>query len=231
MKPLLDELDSKRAQLDTAKSQLASILGENPCSRASSHLHKLSLDVEHKLGNLVSTLDQLDARIDYLKLLGNIAGELDRIGHEIRMLSSASERRFRRRPNDEVGSTRTDGGGGGEFSSSLQVTVDEHKTVLDSLKAFEHECDGIRDEIQRASQRAASCQVVPVYMNDKLGGVSEMIRHALSRELDRRSTLLELKQLDDQRLMKRKSLNRNMEILHTILTSNLKNGLMSFNIV
>lgn len=186
---------------------------ENPC-RASSQLHQFSLDVDHKFSTLASTLVQLETRIGYLKLIGNISSQLDRIGNEIRSLSSLSERRFMASCEDE-----DDG------CWSLQSAVDEHKQVLDKIKSFEMEVDGLREETQRASTNHTSGgQAVPGFMGEKIKSVGEMIRQTLSHELDRRSSLLELKQLEDHRLMKIKSLNRNLEILHTILTNNLKNG-------
>lgn len=164
----------------------------------------------HKFHTLESTLGQLEARIGYLKLIGNISIQLDRIGNEIRSLTSLSERRF-------MASCEDDDDG----CWSLQSAVDEHKQVLDKMKSFEQEVDGLREETQRA---ASGGQAVPGFMGEKITSVAEMIRQTLSHELDRRSTLLEIKQLEDHRLMKIKSLNRNLEILHTILTNNLKNG-------
>lgn len=188
-------------------------------------LHKFARDVNHKLATFAATLGQLEARIDYLKLVGNIATQLDCIGNEIRMVSSLSDRRFM--TNDDEEDDTSEG-------RSLQTAVDEHKSVLDKLKSFEQEVDGLREETQRASSgssggggAAAAGQAVPVYLSEKLVQVAEAVRHALSRELDRRSSLLEAKQVEDQRLMRIKSLNRNLEILHTILTSNLKNGQIS----
>lgn len=64
-----------------------------------------------------------------------MSAELERIANEIRMLSSLSERRFMCE----------------EDECSLQMAVDEHKCVLDKIKAFEMQVETLRDETDRAS--------------------------------------------------------------------------------
>lgn len=143
--------------------------------------------------------------------MAKISHDLDRVTNEIRNLSILSERRFI--PEDA------------EAECPLQIAVDEHKNIMENIKSFQLEVDEMRHELERASNQ--DYLLMPVYINEKLNNVSEIIRQSLNQELDRRSSLLEIKQIQDQKKMKLNSLNRNLEVLHTILTNSLKNGCTS----
>lgn len=220
-KPLLDETEQRGEELKAIKSKLEFILSENrsssSSSKRSSQVRKVYSEVENRLHDLSGRINAIENRVDYVKLVGKLSHEFDRIANEIHALSALSERRFICEVDDEC-------------CSSVQAAVEEHKSgVLDKIKALEMESERLREETQRATAAAvSSCgsdqQVMPVYMDEKMSNVAEMIRQTLSQELDRRSSLLEIKQLDDQRQMKFKSLARNLDVLQTILTSNLKNG-------
>ena len=213
----MDETEQRGEELKAIKSKLEFLLSENRSSKRSSQVRKVYSEVENRLHDLSGRINAIENRVDYVKLVGKLSYEFDRIANEIHALSALSERRFICEVDDEC-------------CSSVQAAVEEHKSgVLDKIKALEMESERLREETQRATAAAvSSCgsdqQVMPVYMDEKMANVAEMIRQTLSQELDRRSSLLEIKQLDDQRQMKFKSLARNLDVLQTILTSNLKNG-------
>ena len=58
---------------------------------------------------------------------------------------------------------------------------------------------------------------MPTIIYEKINSVQETIRHSISEELERRSSLLEIKQFQDQKHSKLDALSQNLELIENII--------------
>ncbi|CAF0715881.1 unnamed protein product [Brachionus calyciflorus] len=145
-------------------------------------------------------LEQIEIRSDYLHGILLISQKLDIISNKIRNLSCSSTRRFMAEEDD----------------SSLHTAVEEQKSVLDQMRIYEQEVDQLKLE---AKKLANNDQLqMPTVIYEKLNCVQETIRHNISEELERRSSLLEIQQINGQKQNKLDLINQNIESLENIMT-------------
>lgn len=157
--------------------------------------------MKFKFDKLLDELDKIENRASYLDVILKISSKIDNISNKIRNLSTLSARRFMAEEDD----------------SSLHEAVEEQKSILDQMKLFEKEIDQLKHEANSLS--TVEYLQMPTVVYEKLNCVQESIRHSISEELERRSSLLEIRQVQDQRQSKLEVLAQNLDFIEQILSN------------
>lgn len=144
-------------------------------------------------------LENIESRSRYLKSILIISQKLDIISGKIRSLSCQSTRRFMAEEDD----------------SSLHSAVEEQKSVLDQMRIYEQEVDELKFDAK--SLGTDDHLQMPTVIYERLNCVQETIRHNISEELERRSSLLEIRQLNDLKENKIQIIDQNIKILEKII--------------
>lgn len=192
---MLQDLSPNRKLLNALLYEVNS-LSKNLNETTSSFVDNLRSKFEQLVDN---NLKNIEFRSNYLKAILSIAQKLDIISGKISNLSCSSARRFMAEEDD----------------SSLHSAVEEQKSILDQMRMYEQEVDELKLEAKSLANDGHL--QMPTIVYEKLNCIQETIRHNISEELDRRSSLLEIKQLNDFKENKIQQMDQNLKNLETII--------------
>lgn len=192
---MLQELSPNRKLLNSLVFEVNS-LGKDLNETTTSFVDNLRSKFEQLVNN---NLKNIEYRSTYLEAILSIAQKLDMISGKISNLSCSSARRFMAEEDD----------------SSLHSAVEEQKSVLDQMRMYEQEVDELK--LEAKSLATDGHLQMPTIVYERLNCIQETIRHNISEELDRRSSLLEIKQLNDLKENKIQQMDQNLKILEKII--------------
>ena len=135
----------------------------------------------------------------------SLAVRSDLLANRIRNLSTLSARRFMAEEDDR----------------SLQSAINDQKSVVDEMKQIQSEINNITEEALTSSENDLS--QLPQSIHEKITNTQEAIKQSLNEELERRSSLLDIKRSTELRQNKIDSLNHNLELIQKIFDKKIPN--------
>lgn len=159
-------------------------------------------DLSKRFNCFLDMYDSLQKRIKYLEKIIKISNKTDLLASKVRNLSAISSRRFMNEEDD----------------SSLHTAVNEQKSIIDQMRQFEVEVEELKKEATNCGEEAEQVQL-PAFVEEKLYCVDETVKQSLSEEIERRDSLLEIKNCSDQKQVKIDALSQNLEIINNILSN------------
>ena len=154
------------------------------------------IDIHQRFNNVLSNLENIEKRNNFLDKLIKVAAKADAIANTIRDLSTQSARRFMAE----------------EDETTLHTALSDHKAILDQLQFFDTEMNQLKAEVSEFKVES-----LPIVVADKLSSVHETLRQILSEETERHASLLEIKQATDQKQVKFNLLTQNLDTIKKIL--------------
>ena len=104
-----------------------------------------------------------------------------------------------------------------EDDNSIQTAIQEHHTVIDQMRLFEEQINSLKQEACKISDN--NLLHLPVCIYEKIVSTQDAIKQNLSEELERQSSLMEIKQLTETKLNKMDNLSQSVELIKTILNT------------
>ena len=135
----------------------------------------------------------------------SLAVRSDLLANRIRNLSTLSARRFMAEEDDR----------------SLQSAINDQRSVVDEMKQIQSEINNITEEALTSSENDLS--QLPQSIHEKITNTQETIKQSLNEELERRSSLLDIKRSTELRQNKIDSLNHNLELIQKIFDKKIPN--------
>jgi hypothetical protein len=191
---LLGDLDLRREKLKTCLAQCEYLSNQNGLPNVNSKSQVI--DIHQRFNNVLSNLERIERRNNFLDKLIKISAQADEISNKIRDLSTQSARRFMAE----------------EDESSLNMALNEHKLLLDQLYFYEAEMNQLNVEVDEFKN-----ETLPIVVADKLTSVHENLRQIITEETERHSSLLEIKQATDQKQIKFNLLKQHLDTIKKIL--------------
>lgn len=149
--------------------------------------------------NILNQVEKIEQRTVYLETVISLVVKSDVLANKIRNLSAISARRFMTEEDDRT----------------LQSAINDQKSVIDEIKFIDSEIETIKQDALDCSKNDFSS--MPLVMHEKINNTQETIKQSLNEELERRSSLLEIKKSSELRQNKIDSLYRNLDLIQKIL--------------
>jgi hypothetical protein len=160
---------------------------------------QIEIDIlKSRFTQLCHSLEQIEKRNSYLETVVNLASKSDILANKIRNLSAASARRFMAEEDDR----------------SLQSAINDQKSVIDEIKLFETEIEDIKNGALSCSDGDLSR--LPSLFHEKITNTQEAVKQCLAEELERRSSLLEIKKSTELKQNKLDALYRHLEFIQKL---------------
>ena len=198
----MGDYELKKEQLKTCLAQCEYLISQQALMNDSKYQVN---DIHRRFDNITMNVDKVRDRNSYLERIIKISSKVDDIASKIRNLSTQSARRFMAEEDD----------------ASLQTAVNDQKTILDQMKQLESQMETHKLEAKEINAQSLARQStrIPLYIEEKINSIQELIRQSLNEELDRRASLLEVKQASDQKQIKFNELNKNVDFIKKILAN------------
>ena len=113
-----------------------------------------------------------------------------------------------------------------EDDNSIQTAIHEHHTVIYQMKLFESEINNLKREACKISDN--DLLHLPVCIYEKIISTQDAIKQNLSEELERQTSLMEIKQSTEQKINKIDSVSSNIKLVKSILNSQTPEDLSMF---